>query len=295
MRMPKEDNIELPLLKVLKDAGGSLSIRDAIAKTKEFYPELTDEEKASIVSTGENRLNNRIAWCRQKLVDKGEIDSSTYGIWKITEKGKRRVELEWNTWKAEYIEIKEHKKRLGSLENDKQDEKFVPPIEVIGDAIGRIRESVKLQILNKLKNVDPPIFEHIVVQLLEKLGYGSFDDGTITQVGGSHDEGIDGICSLDKLGLGKVIIQAKRWNNNVGIDPVSRLVGTVHSNRANGGILITTAYFTPEAKEEAKRAGNIRLIDGEELASLMIKYELGVKTESVSYPKIDEDYFEGLG
>jgi len=291
--MPKQENIELPLLKVLKDAGGSLSIRDAIAKTKEFYPELTDEEKASMLTSGENRLNNRIAWCRQRLVEKGEIDSSTRGIWKITEEGKKRVESEWSSWKAEYVEIKPHIRTQRSSESTKKQENT--PIESIDSTIEEIVEDVKAQILKRLKNVEPSIFENIVAQLLEKLGYGSIADGTITITGRSHDGGIDGICSLDKLGLGKAIFQAKRWDANVGIDPVSRLIGTVHSNRANSGILITTADFTADAKKEAGRAGNIKLIDGQELASLMIQTGLGVKKVPVSYPKIDEDYFEGLG
>jgi len=292
--MPKEENIELPLLKVLKDAGGSLSIRDAIAKTKELYPELTDEEKASMLTSGENRLNNRIAWCRQRLVEKGEIDSSTRGIWKITEEGKKRVESEWPSWKAEYVEIKPHIRTQRSSESMKRQENFTTPIELIDSIIEEITEDVKAQILKRLKDVEPATFENIVAQLLEKLGYGNIDDGSIKVTGRSHDGGIDGICSLDKLGLGKAIFQAKRWDANVGIDPVARLVGTVH-NRASSGILITTADFTAEAKKEADRVGNIRLIDGQELASLMIQAGLGVKKVSVSYPKIDEDYFEGLG
>jgi len=293
--MPKQENIELPLLKVLKDAGGSLSIRDAIAKTKEFYPELTDEEKASMLTSGENRLNNRIAWCRQRLVEKGEIDSSTRGIWKITEEGKKRVEAEWPSWKAEYVEIKPHIRTQRSSESIKKQEDVTTPTELIDSTIGEITEDVKAQILKRLKDVEPATFENIVSRLLEKLGYGSEDDGNIKVTGRSHDGGIDGICSLDKLGLGKVIFQAKRWNSNVGIKEVSQLVGAVHSNRVSNGILITTADFTADAKKEADRAGNIRLIDGQELASLMIQTGLGVKKVHVSYPKIDEDFFEGLG
>jgi len=293
--MPKQENIELPLLKVLKDAGGSLSIRDAIAKTKEFYPELTDEEKASMLTSGENRLNNRIAWCRQRLVEKGEIDSSTRGIWKITEEGKKRVEAEWPSWKAEYVEIKPHIRTQRSSESMKKQEDVTTPTELIDSTIGEITEDVKAQILKRLKDVEPATFENIVAQLLEKLGYGSKDDGSIKVTGRSHDGGIDGICSLDKLGLGKVIFQAKRWNSNVGIKEVSQLVGAVHSNRVSNGILITTADFTADAKKEADRAGNIRLIDGQELASLMIQTGLGVRKVPISYPKIDEDYFEGLG
>jgi len=141
--MPKQENIELPLLKVLKDAGGSLSIPDAIAKTKELYPELTDEEKASMLTSGENRLNNRIAWCRQRLVEKGEIDSSTRGIWKITEEGKKRVELEWPSWKAEYVEIKTHIRTQRSSESMKRQENVTTPIELIDSTIEEMTEDVK--------------------------------------------------------------------------------------------------------------------------------------------------------
>ena len=109
--MPKEENIELPLLKVLMDAGGELNIRDAITKTKDLYPDLTPEDKASVLSSGENRLNNRIAWCRQKLVAKGDIDASIRGIWKITERGKRRIETEFNGWRPEYVEIRTRRRR----------------------------------------------------------------------------------------------------------------------------------------------------------------------------------------
>jgi len=191
--------------------------------------------------------------------------------------------------KAENIEPKMPDIKINEI--GEKGENVATPIESINSAIERmIVEDAKAQILKRLKNVDPSIFEKIVGQLLEKLGYGRFADGTIKVIGRSHDGGIDGICSLDKLGLVKVIFQAKRWEANVGIDEVARLIGTLH-NRVSIGILITTADFTADAKREAERAGNIRLINGQELVSLMIQTGLGIKKVSVSYPKIDEDYF----
>jgi len=208
-------------------------------------------------------------------------------IEQIVEKPKETIET-----KAENIEPKLSDIKVSEI--DEKRESVITPIESINSEIERIvLEDAKAQILKRLKNVDPSIFEKIVGQLLEKLGYGRFADGTIKVIGRSHDGGIDGICSLDKLGLVKVIFQAKRWEANVGIDEVARLIGTLH-NRVSIGILITTADFTADAKREAERAGNIRLINGEELVSLMIQTGLGIKKVSVYYPKIDEDYFNDL-
>ena len=294
MRMPKEDNIELPLLKVLNDAGGSLSIRDAIAKTKDFYPELTDEEKASMLVSGKNRLNNRIAWCRQKLVEKGEIDASTRGTWKITEKGKRRVESEWSSWTPVYVEIELPLKRTKNSKNKKTKESIIKsdytiPQESIDSAIKEIEENTKKELLYRLKKLDSSTFEKIVGDLFKKMGFEIVD-----VTGKSHDKGID-IISIFNIGSGKTLVQAKKWNNsNVGIDEVQRLSGVVQNHRANTGVLVTTADFTADAKREAERAGNIRLINGEELVNLMIRYELGIRKVPVYYSKIDEDYFAEL-
>jgi len=292
--MPKEDNIELPLLKVLNDAGGSLSIRDAIAKTKDFYPELTDEEKASMLVSGKNRLNNRIAWCRQKLVEKGEIDASTRGTWKITEKGKRRVESEWSSWTPVYVEIELPLKRTKNSKNKKTKESIIKsdytiPQESIDSAIKEIEENTKKELLYRLKKLDSSTFEKIVGDLFKKMGFEIVD-----VTGKSHDKGID-IISIFNIGSGKTLVQAKKWNNsNVGIDEVQRLSGVVQNHRANTGVLVTTADFTADAKREAERAGNIRLINGEELVNLMIRYELGIRKVPVYYSKIDEDYFAEL-
>jgi len=208
-------------------------------------------------------------------------------IEQIVEKPKETSEV-----KTENVEPKLSDIKVSEI--DEKRENAIIPIESINPTIeSMIVTEAKAQILTRLKNVDPSVFEKIVAQLLEKLGYGSFADGTIKVTGRSHDGGIDGICSLDKLGLVKVIFQAKRWEANVGIDEVSRLIGTLH-NRVSIGILITTADFTADAKREAERAGNIRLINGQELVSLMIQTGLGVKKVSVYYPKIDEDYFNDL-
>ena len=300
MNIPPISNIELALLKVLDEAGGELPFGEAVAKVKEKYPNLSDEDKSSTLASGGNRLNNRIAWTRQILVEKGEIDGSTYGIWRITSMGKERLQNEWEGWKPEYRELRERVsynnrtniRRSHAIETEITSN-TIPEEEldnVIEDMIRRITE----QILNKLKNIDASTFEIVVGQVLEKLGYGSLDNGTVKITGRSGDGGIDGFCSMDKLGLIKILFQAKKWENNIPPNAIRDFIGAVHNKRANYGVFITTSNFSTQAVDEAKQSGNIKLINGEELASIMISTSLGVKTNLLPYYKIDEEYFAGL-
>jgi restriction system protein len=72
------------------------------------------------------------------------------------------------------------------------------------------------------------------------MGYGA-SRADLQRVGGSGDGGIDGIISLDKLGLEKVYVQAKRWQQTVGRPEVQAFYGALAGNRANKGVFITTS------------------------------------------------------
>ena len=299
--MPTISNIELPLLKVLYETGGQLPFGEAIAKVKEKYPDLTEEAKNSVLSSGGNRLNNRIAWARQHLVDKGEIDGSIYGVWRITDKGIIRLQNEWEGWKPEYPELRERTSfsNIEATERSPTRESEAETITIPEEELDNMRKDmikkVKDRILDRLKHIDPSTFELVVGQLLEKLGYGSLINGTIKITGRSGDGGIDGFCSMDELGLIKILFQAKRWDNNVPPNAIRDFIGAVHNKRANYGVFITTSDFSNQAISEAKQSGNIKLINGEDLAAMMIDTGLGVKTNSLPYYKIDEEYFAGLG
>ena len=89
------------------------------------------------------------------------------------------------------------------------------PEERLGVAVKEMRESVSADLLETLSKVNPTYFETIVLDLLHKMGYGA-NRSDLQRVGGSGDGGIDGVISLDKLGLEKVYVQAKRWQSSVG-------------------------------------------------------------------------------
>jgi restriction system protein len=111
---------------------------------------------------------------------------------------------------------------------------------------------------------------------------------------GSNDTGVDGVIKEDRLGLGQIYLQAKRWQNRVGPPEIQSFVGAMHG-RAQKGVFITTSDFSREAREYADSLHGLRLrlVDGRELASLMVDCGLGVSEERVyrTY-RIDSDFFE---
>lgn len=193
------------------------------------------------------------------------------------------------------MELSESWKK-GNSNNEKEEELLIPqtPEELLEISYQDIRKSLAQEILSKIKLCSPSFFERLVVELLVKMGYGGSRSDAGKAIGRSGDEGIDGIIKEDKLGLDIIYIQAKRWENVVGRPEIQKFVGALAGQGAKKGIFITTSRFTNEAKDYIPRnETKIVLIDGEQLANLLIDYNLGVSTQAVyELKKIDLDYFE---
>lgn len=139
----------------------------------------------------------------------------------------------------------------------------------------------------------PSFFERLVIDVLVKMGYGGSRKEAGKAIGRSGDEGIDGIINEDRLGLDVLYIQAKRWQATIGRPEIQKFAGALQGHRAKKGIFITTSDFSRDAEDYvAKIDSKIVLIDGEQLAQLMIDHNVGV-TPVTSYEtkKIDSDYF----
>lgn len=168
------------------------------------------------------------------------------------------------------------------------------PTEQLEQAFASIESDLAADLLNKVMEQSPAFFEHLVVDLLVKMGYGgSFaDSARVTQL--SNDEGIDGIIYEDKLGLDKIYIQAKRWQNQVGRPTIQQFAGALVGQNATKGVFITTSNYSKEAHQYVVGLHQkIVLIDGQELAKYMIEYNVGVSTKKVyEVKRLDTDYFE---
>lgn len=154
--------------------------------------------------------------------------------------------------------------------------------------------ALKEQLIGIILENPPDFFERMVMDLLLKIGYGyGKSAGTVT--GHSHDGGIDGIISEDKLGLDLIYIQAKRYSksNKVGRKDLQAFVGAMQHIKK--GVFITSSSFTQEAIDFANKQQqkSLKLINGDYLADLLIKYEIGIdRVQSFAIYKIDTDYYE---
>jgi restriction system protein len=291
----------LPLLKFAEDKKEH-SIREAIDYISKLFS-LSEEEKRMLLPSGQQPIiNNRTGWARTYLKKARLLETTKRSFFKITDKGlevlKRnpkeidRKYLEQFPDFLEFITLKRGETENPDLEKEQQRNQQTPE-EILGQAYEEIKHDLAQELLTSVKTTSPYFFEKLVIDLLLKMGYGGYlpEAGEIT--GKTGDGGIDGKIKEDKLGLDVIYIQAKRWDGTVGRPEIHKFAGALLGQRAKKGIFITTSNFSKEARDYAESIdAKIRLIDGNELADLMIDYDIGVsKVETFELKKIDTDYF----
>ena len=303
MPIPDFQAIMLPLLQYASD-GKEHSLRDAITYLADIF-NLSDEERKELLASAQQAVfDNRVGWARTYLKKADLLVSPKRGYFQITDKGKDvliqnpgEINIKFLNKFPGFIEFKTTKK-----DNDKLDSEITEIIEIsettpqesIEFGYQKIRKELELELLNRVKSCSPDFFERLVVDLLVRMGYGGSRRDAGRAIGKSGDGGIDGIIKEDKLGLDIVYIQAKRWDNTVvGRPEIQKFVGALHGQRARKGVFITTSRFSQEAREYVSIIDSkIVLIDGQELAQLMIDNHVGVSTVSIyEIKKIDSDYF----
>jgi restriction system protein len=306
MAVPDYQSVMLPLLQFAGQKQTEISTSEAMeALAKELS--LTEDDLKEMLPSGiQSTFFNRVGWASTYLKKAGLLEATRRGFYQITDRGKALLKKQPNIINIkllkqypEFLEFQQIKgTRTGKNLNDSQktsDVSIATPSEALEAAYENLRDELADELLTRLKKTSPAFFERVVVELLVKMGYGGSRADAGRAIGRSSDGGIDGIIKEDKLGLDVVYIQAKRWNNNpVGSPDVMQFAGALQGQRANKGIFITTSRFTDDARNFVSQIGSkIVLIDGEQLTSLMIEYDIGVSTVSL-YPvkKIDSDYFE---
>jgi len=174
------------------------------------------------------------------------------------------------------------------------------PDEIINAAHAEIESALTADLLTAIQTMTPKQFEQLIVDLLIAMGYGGGDRTMGERIGKSGDGGIDGLIHEDKLGLDAVYIQAKRYapGSNVGRPALQAFVGSLTGEGANKGVFVTPSDFSKDARDYLNKVQHrIVLINGETLARLMIRHEVGVRARRTYVVRsVDEDYFtEGEG
>ncbi len=273
-----------PLLDALRDLGDSGRPREVssrIARNLNLPDEVLDET----LKSGGGKFHNQVAWARQYLVWEGFLDSSRYGTWTLTEKGR-------NTHLSE-VEAREIFKKWVAIHAENRKQKAVEEQSVLDEetsAPDTPSADEKLNLIGVLRSLSPIGFEKVCRELLRESG---FENVEIT--GGSADGGIDGFGTLEinPFVSFKVLFQCKRYaeGNLVGRSQVGDFRNAM-IGRAEKGIIITTSAFTNAAVLEANREGapQVELVDGVKLVEMFQRVELGLKKRAVY--DVDPSYFE---
>ncbi|MEI7675893.1 MAG: restriction endonuclease [Bacteroidales bacterium] len=291
MEIPKFDETFIPIIEVLK-AGEVIKSRELIEEVKsKFYSGLTEEQLKQVTKSGELLIDNRIAWGKSYLKKGGYVFFPERGTVQITEKGKNHsLSLSVRDLENESSLFDFYKQEKSSNQPENTGTNAISsPQDLIDEGFNRIESDVKDELLNKLKKIDPYFFEKVVLQLLKKMGYGDF-----IETAKSGDGGIDGIINEDKLGLDKIYIQAKRFNEGkVREKDIRNFIGAM-SGDTNKGVFVTTSEFDGKALEKARSAHHkIICIDGAKLVTLMHEFNVGIQVKNTyEIKQIDEDFFD---
>jgi len=300
MSIPKHYELYQDVLRVLEngDTVSNKELPNAVANRIG----ISDASRAVEYSSGNGYVfNDRVLWARTYLKAAGLLEIPNRGFSKITEEGKRvlseNLETLDNAYLLKYESFRQfYKGKTVNTEIDNAISSNVTtdetPEERINSAFSQINSALREDILVEIMNQDSTFFERLVVKLLEKMGYGGLLEGAGTVTQRSNDGGIDGIIREDKLGFSNIYIQVKRFSRDKTIDrpKIQTFVGAI-ANKAGKGLFVTTTTFTEGAKQCAKE-NHIVLIDGDQLADLMIEHNVGVSTlRTYEVKRLDSDFF----
>jgi restriction system protein len=302
MAIPDFQSFMLPMLFFASDdkEHSLAEARDVLANNFN----LTEEERNQYLPSGkQRRFDNRVAWAKVYLEQACLLASSRRAHFTITDRGVQllaenpsRIDISLLDKYEEFRAFRNAARKPG-VSNDTAAKEVaqanVTPDELLDQAYQSIRAEVVSDLLSRVKANTPRFFENLVVELLLKMGYGRNRNEAGQAIGGSGDEGIDGIISEDRLGLERIYIQAKRWEGTVGRPEIQKFVGALHGKRAKKGVFITTGIFSNDARVYVSHIDpRVVLIDGRELAEYMLDLNIGVTTRTIyELKRIDSDFF----
>lgn len=305
MAVPDYQSLMLPVLSAF--SSGETRAGDVINKIGEQL-KLTPEDRAKRLPSGRQGVfENRVHWAKFYLGKAGLLETTRRGYSKITAHGQKVLEANPtkidNNFLNQFEEFRQFREK--SAQGAVQDTGAIEPIpasrtetpdESMRVAHKQIEASLAEDLLDRIRAAPPEFFEHLIVKLLLNMGYGGSAADAGRALGGSGDDGVDGVIDQDPLGLDRVYVQAKRYKqgNNIGSSAIRDFFGSLDRHKAAKGLFVTTSAFSPSARETTEHLSKrIVLIDGDQLAMLMIRHNVGCRVEETLHiKKIDEEFFE---
>ena len=302
MPMPSVPDCYRPVLELMAEGKGSI---------KELVPDISDrfgltpEQREELLPSGSRtRIFDRVDWAHYQLFRAGFTRRVARGRYEITEAGRAvlangpdPITQKFLLTVPAYADWKSGDRSPSEQEPPAPEAAAsdAPPEEQVEEALRALDAELAEELLNRLREITPARFEQVIVDLLIAMGYGDGRADMGRAIGKSGDGGIDGIVKEDALGLDAVYVQAKRYapENTVGRPAIQAFIGAMTGENATKGVFVTTSGFSAEARDYVRRVQQrLVLIDGGELARLMIRHEVGVRARrTFTLRSIDENYF----
>ena len=267
---------------------------------------VSDEAMLIEYDSGNGKIYlDRIGWALSALTATGLLARPARGVYQITPKGREFLNKPDSVYP--YVKESETKRKLTRVKSESRLEfdslpnaDDVTPTEALDNAFQQILAERYDLILDTILAKTPREFEHLVVKLLSMMGYGGQVENASSVTQSSHDGGIDGVIKEDVLGLGRIYIQAKRYDreNTISREDIQKFVGALAVAQSNKGVFITTSRFSEYAKryaQELNGSTNLVLIDGVQLARYIYQYNVGMQTSRVvEIKELDSDFWDAM-
>ena len=306
MPVPDFQSLMLPTLKAL--SGREETRISNVRKRVSDAEGLSSEQLQELLPSGRQTVfTNRVSWAMIYMEHAGLVKRVRRGVYRLTDEGDgllaqvpSRVDLKVLLKYPAFIEWKAKNSKPPETDGappSSQGAGVDTPEEALQHAATQLRDVLETDVLDRIRDSDPAFLERVVVDLLIAMGYGGGDATMGRVTGQSGDGGIDGTIREDALGLDEVYVQAKKYaaGNSVGESDLRNFAGAIDAAGTTKGVFVTTSSFTPAARKYLTRSPKrIVLIDGKELAHLMVQHDIGVRPKiNLEVKRIDEDYFQG--
>lgn len=311
MAVPDYQSLMLPVLKVL--AGGrEVSVSKVRTHVAASLRLTVDDMREVLPKSGQSVFANRVAWAVAYLRGAGLVERVGRGVWRLTAEGESclanppaRIDRNYLRRYPAFVAFigsptdKNPPPSSGVVESVVLDRFKDTPEEALEKAALKLREELESEVLDRVCRAAPKFLEKVVVDLLIAMGYGGGDATMGRVTGRTGDGGIDGTIKEDAFGLDEIYVQAKKYagDSTIGESDLRNFAGAIDAAGTTKGVFVTTAGFTSAARNYVARSPKrIVLIDGKQLAHLMVQHGIGARIRvRHEIKRIDEDYFDQEG
>jgi restriction system protein len=286
--IPPYQDLIYPVLQAVDALGGSAQAREVTAKVIEDIEAPDDLVAITYENRPKSILVDRIEWARSYAKLGGALESPQRGLYLLTTYGKDLLAM---PEEEGITSVKEMNRDVRLARNRARSETAAPGSvdeeEIEEDQLEDEDTGWSDVLLNRLHQLSPEGFEEFVMYLLRSY------DLELQRVGGTGDEGIDGIgiAPISPVLSSRVAVQVKRYDpsSTVSRDAVALFQRDAAAKGAERAVMVTLGRYSEPARQAAiTTTPTVDLIDGQRLCELVREKEIGIRI----VPQVQERFFD---